>query len=56
MKSIQQMLTIVCGMIGTKDLTTWENSFLKSVEGRPTGQLSGKQVECIERIYYKHFA
>lgn len=56
MKSVQQMLATVCGMIDTKDLTTWENAFLKSVNSLPSHALSSKQVECIERIYNKHFA
>lgn len=56
MKSLKQMLDIVCGMIDTKDLTSWENNFLKSVQGQSTPTLTGKQVEVIERIYNKHFA
>jgi hypothetical protein len=56
------MVKQVEGLLGTKDLTEWEESFVDSIVERlrdnPKGTLalSSKQVEVIERIYGKHFA
>jgi hypothetical protein len=61
MTSLQAMLKKASGLVDTKDVSAWENDFLKSVlkaswQGENTRALSGKQVECLERIYNKHFA
>jgi hypothetical protein len=61
MKSIGQQLEIIDGLRGTKDITPWEESFITSCmttygNRKLSTQLSGKQVEIIERIYSKHFA
>lgn len=60
MKSIGQMIDQLDGMLGTKDLTTWEDQFLTDMSERTncgvnTGALSEKQVAVVERIYRKHF-
>jgi len=60
MKSIGQMIDQLDGMLGTKDLTQWEDQFLTHITeqtncGINTGSLSEKQVAIIERIYRKHF-
>lgn len=48
------------GLLGTDDLSEWEAGFVDSlVEARDDGRLlnlSGKQVEVLDRIYRKHFA
>lgn len=60
MQSIMVKLVKLSGLIDTKDVTDWENEFLKNVsakvEGSDTMMLTGKQVEVLERIYSKHFA
>jgi hypothetical protein len=59
MKSVGTMLKQIEGLT-SNDLTPWEDSFFESVwvcskEGKETTRLSEKQVECIEKIYAKHF-
>jgi hypothetical protein len=60
LKSIEQKLQQCAGLIDTKDVTPFENGFLKGVtefvEEHGTTKLSEKQVAVIERIYSKHFA
>ena len=56
--SIGSMLETIHGMCDTRDLTDWENKFVKScVETcgprKLTVNLSSKQVEIIEQIYEK---
>lgn len=59
--STNVMLTKCAGLVGTKDITPWEDSFLTSVlersqQGKRPDLLSEKQVETLERIHAKHFA
>lgn len=59
--SIGNMVKSLSGMIGTNDLTAWEQSFVQSVadksnQGKDTSNLSEKQVEKIDAIYRSHFA
>jgi hypothetical protein len=59
MKSIGAMIKQIDGL-SDSDLNIWETSFFDSVwttskEGKETSRLSEKQVECIEKIYNKHF-
>lgn len=60
-KSIGKMIELLDGMRDTKDLTSWENGFVTSIvekyllAKKDTSQFTGKQVECIEKIYNKHF-
>jgi len=58
--SIGTMIKTCAGLLGTKDLNDWEDEFLagvidKTENGQKTTLLSSKQVECISRIYKKHF-
>ena len=59
--SIGAMVEQIDGLLGTKDLTEWEESFVTSVvvkyytNNKNTTVLSGKQVEIVERIWGKHF-
>lgn len=60
MASTNTMLTKCAGLVDTKDVTAWENSFLKSVlertaNGTRPDLLSEKQIEVLERIHGKHF-
>ena len=61
MTSIGTMLKTIHGMCDTKDLSEWENKFVKSCVNtcghrNLTVNLSSKQVDIIEQIYEKHFA
>lgn len=61
MISIGNMIKQLGGLVGTSDVTDWENQFIESVatksnNGNSTTGLSDKQVEIIERIYNQHFA
>jgi hypothetical protein len=60
MKSTQQKIALVSGLTDTKDVTPWENEFLKNIAAKcNAGQvtaLSDKQREIIDRIFEKHFA
>jgi hypothetical protein len=60
MKSIGQMISQLFGLTDTKDLTDWENQFVKDIVektngGASTKMLTPKQIEIIDRIYQKHF-
>lgn len=59
--SIGNMIKQIAGMLGTGDLSTWEQSFVRAVaeysnDGANTSKLSDKQVEIVESIFRKHFA
>lgn len=61
MKSIGQMIRQIAGLADTTDVSDWENRFIHDIvertnEGNRTTGLSPKQVECVERLYRKHFA
>ena len=61
MPSVGNMLKQLEGLLGTKDITPWEEKFIKSAieqsdQGRSTPKLSGKQVEKIDEIWERHFA
>lgn len=61
MTSIANMIKLIAGLQGTKDVTEWESEFIGSVvektdNGKSTTELSGKQVEVVQRIYNKHFS
>lgn len=58
MKSIKTKLEIIHGLCDTKDISDWENTFIKSCweYSREEKVLTGKQVEVIDNIYEKHFA
>ena len=61
MASLTNMVKRCMGLIGTKDVTDWEDSFLQSIakqtnEGDNTKSLSEKQIDVVERIFKKNFA
>jgi hypothetical protein len=58
MISIQQKAKKCEGLIDTRDVSDWENSFLISVcnKVREGKELTDKQLEKLEDIYDKHFA
>lgn len=60
MASINNMVKKCEGLVDTKDITDWENTFLKSViersqNGKDTSKLSERQVSALINIYNKHF-
>lgn len=59
MSSTNEMLRQTAGLIDTKDVSEWENDFLKSVwekskEGERPDLLSPRQVEVLEKVWHKH--
>lgn len=61
MASTNTMLKQCAGLVDTKDVTDWQNSFLKSVlersqNGSRPDLLSEKQLEVLESIHSRHFA
>ena len=58
MRSIRQQIELIEGLLGTDDVSDWEQSFIESVARHKsdTSKLSERQVEIIERIHDKHFA
>jgi hypothetical protein len=61
MASINLMVKKCTGLLGTKDITPWEERFLQNVkqltsDGDNTTPLSENQVGRLEEIYEKHFA
>jgi len=60
-KSLGQKIKSLAGLLGTKDLTEWEDGFIESIvrqtdEGEHTTSLTPKQVEVLDRLHGKHFA
>ena len=60
MISTTQMIKKLEGMLGTKDLSDWETTFVESmverVEQNRITTLSEKQLITLERLHRKHFA
>lgn len=61
MASINTMVKQCAGLVGTRDVTPWEDKFLADIcertnDGDNTSMLTEKQVESLERIWRKHFA
>jgi hypothetical protein len=58
--STQNMIEKLSGMIGTNDLTGWEDKFVRDMyrkfEKKAISQLTDSQIEVIENLYNKHFA
>lgn len=59
--SLGTMLQQLAGMVDTKDLSDWENRFLKNVlprtnNGTRTTILTEDQAEKVAEIWGKHFA
>lgn len=60
MASLNTMVKRVAGLADTRDVTAWENTFIKSVveqteQGDNTSRLTNKQIEVLTRIHDKHF-
>lgn len=60
MASVGVMIKTIKGLLGTKDITDWEENFIEDIsektqDGRNTTTLTEKQVESVERIYQKHY-
>ena len=60
MKTIGQKIMQIEGLLGTRDITPWQENFIRSIVQRTEGgkftpRLSVKQVDTIERIYERHF-
>jgi hypothetical protein len=58
--SIGVMIRTIEGLVGTKDVSEWEDNFIQSIlrqsrHGTHTTSLTEKQIEIIERIHNKHF-
>lgn len=69
MKSTAQKIKQCTGLIGTSDVTPWEDQFLRDMEDRLIAyegsanngdraalRLSDKQLDTLDRIHGKHFA
>lgn len=60
MVSTTQMIQRLEGLLGTKDLTDWEQRFVRSLAARmhagEVTKLSGDQVEKLDEIHGRHFA
>ncbi|MBT2299218.1 hypothetical protein J7E70_01955 [Variovorax paradoxus] len=60
MASLNTMVKRVAGLADTKDVTDWENRFIKNVvaqthEGDNTTSLSENQIDVLERLHDRHF-
>ncbi|SDR16783.1 hypothetical protein [Paraburkholderia tuberum] len=58
--STTDMIKKLSGLLGTKDLTEWEQGFVRQLDairsaGRVTS-LTDKQVERLDELHAKHFA
>lgn len=63
MTSIGTMIVRIAGLHRTREVTDWENNFIRSVVDKYNArdkskamELTEKQIEIIERIHNKHFA
>ncbi|MGF6697652.1 hypothetical protein OKW38_002264 [Paraburkholderia sp. MM5496-R1] len=58
--STTEMIQRLSGLLGTNDLTEWEQGFVRQLDairsaGRVTS-LTDKQVERLDELHAKHFA
>jgi len=59
-KSIRQKIQQLEGLLGTKDISEWEEGFITNVvakikPGNSTTKLTGPTIDKIDQIYQKHF-
>lgn len=59
--SLGTQIKQLAGLLGTDDISDWEQRFIKSVygwssKGENTSAITAKQIDVIERLYAKHFA
>lgn len=60
MTTLNTMVKRCAGLVDTRDVSEWENSFLKSVlektrNGDDTRPLTDRQIDVLERLHNKHF-
>jgi len=59
MVSTSQMIKRLEGLLGTKDLSAWEQSFVRSLAERmhagEVTKLTGTQVDKLDELHGKHF-
>ncbi|WP_011298524.1 hypothetical protein [Cupriavidus necator] len=59
MVSTTQMIQRLEGLLGTKDLNSWEQGFVRSLATRmhagEVTRLTGDQVDKLDELYGKHF-
>lgn len=58
--SLGAMVKRLAGLVDTRDISDWENQFIKSVLkatrlGDDTRSLTDKQIDVLERIHRAHF-
>lgn len=60
MLSTTQMIRKLEGMLGSRDLSDWEQGFVESlvkrVESSQVTTLTEKQIDNLQRLHDKHFA
>lgn len=61
MTALNTMVKRVAGLADTKDVTDWENKFVKSVvaqtfNGDNTTSLTEGQIDVLERLHDRHFS
>ena len=58
--STTTMIQRLAGMLGTKDLSDWEQGFVTTlkryVDERRVTELTDKQVEALDQLHERHFA
>ncbi|MGC4059392.1 MAG: hypothetical protein QM749_00435 [Aquabacterium sp.] len=61
MTAINTMVKRVAGLTDTRDVSDWENEFIKNIVARTnngdnTSMLTERQIERLEEIFDKHFS
>ncbi|OUM01645.1 hypothetical protein [Variovorax sp. JS1663] len=61
MTALNTMVKKVAGLADTKDVTPWQNRFIKNVvrqtsNGDNTTSLTEAQIDTLEELYERHFA
>jgi hypothetical protein len=58
--STSVMVERLIGLLGTKDVSDWEEDFIKSLQRRLADNsltaLTERQVDALDRLHSKHFA
>lgn len=58
--STRSMVERLTGLLGTKDLTEWENQFVESMQRRLANNslttITAAQATALETVFNKHFA
>lgn len=58
--SINGMVRRLAGLVDTRDVSAWENAFIKSLlqqtdQGNNTTSITEKQLTVMERLFAKYF-